>query len=40
MKKKVDANETFSLLFKRGGVPRKMVMSGSKEQTLGCLRNK
>ena len=30
MKRKEDAHETLSLLFKRDGVPPKMVMDGSK----------
>ena len=38
MKRKVDAHETLSLLFNRYGVPPKMVMDGSKEQTLGSFR--
>ena len=34
-KNKVYAHETLSLFFKRDGVPPKMVIYGSKEQTLG-----
>ena len=39
-KRKGDAHETLSLLFKGDYVPPKMVMDGSKEQTLGSFRNK
>ena len=35
MKNKGDLHETLSLLFKRYGVPHKMVMDVSKEHTLG-----
>ena len=34
IKRKVDAHENLSLLSKRYYVPPKMVMDGSKEQTL------
>ena len=40
MKKKGDANKTLSLFFKRDCVPPKMVVDGSKEQTLGCFSKK
>ena len=40
MKSKGDAHETLSLLFKRDGVPPKMVIDGLKEQTLGSFRKK
>jgi hypothetical protein len=35
MKKKSDAQKTLSLVFQRDGVPPKMIMGGSKEQTMG-----
>jgi len=35
MKKKSEAADTFDLLFHRDGVPTKMIMNGSKVQTLG-----
>ena len=38
MKRKGYEHETLSLLFKRDGVPPKMVMYGSKEQILGSFR--
>ena len=34
MKLKSEAHETFSVMFKRNGVPPEMVMDGSKEQNL------
>ena len=40
MKNKGNAHETLSLFFKIDGVPPKMVMDGSKDQTLGSSRNK
>ena len=40
MKAKSDAHEGLSLLAQRDGVPRVMVMDGSKEQTLGTFRKK
>ena len=40
MEKKGDAHETLSLLFKRDGMPHKMVMDGPKDNTLGSFRNK
>ena len=38
MKKKGDVHEKLSLFFKRDGVLPKMVMDGSKDQTLGSFR--
>ena len=35
MKKKSEAANTADLLFHCDGVPTKMIMDGSKEQTLG-----
>ena len=35
MKKKSEAANTVNLLFHRNGVPTKMIMDGSKEQTKG-----
>ena len=40
MKRKGDSHESLSLFFNRDGVPPKMVMYGSKEQTLGSFRKK
>jgi hypothetical protein len=40
MKLKSDAHDSLSLLFQRDGVPPKMIMDGSKEQTLGRFRKK
>ena len=37
MKRKGNAHESMSLLFKRDGVPPKMLMDGSKEETLGSF---
>ena len=34
------AHETLSLIFKRGGVPPKIVVDNSKEQTLGKFAKK
>ena len=39
MKRKGDAQETLSQLFKIDGVPPKMVMDGSKKQTLRSFMN-
>ena len=38
MDKKGDAHETFSLLFQLDAVPPKMIVDGSKEQTLGDFK--
>jgi hypothetical protein len=38
MKLKSDAHNSLSLLFQRDGVPPKMIMDGSKEQTLGGFK--
>ena len=40
MKLKSDAHDSLSLLFQRNGVPPKMIMNGSKEQTLGRFNKK
>ena len=40
MKLKSDAHDSLSLLFQRDGVPPKMIMDGSKEQTLGQFKKK
>ena len=40
MKKKSDAHNTLSLVFQCDGVPPKMIMDGSKEQTLGRFKQK
>ena len=40
MKRKGDSHENLSLFFKIDGVPYKMVMDGSKEQTLGYFIKK
>ena len=40
MQKKSDAHEALSLLFSNDGVPRAIIMDGSKEQTLGNFRKK
>ena len=40
MKRKGYENETLSLFFKIDGVPPKIVMVVSKEQTLGSFRKK
>ena len=40
MKLKIEANETFSVLFKRNIVPPEMVMDGSKGQNLGKFHKK
>ena len=39
MKKKSEAHEKFSLLLQRYGAPLRMIMDGSKYQTLGNLKN-
>ena len=38
MKKNSEAHETLSLMFKRDGVPPRMVLDNSKEQSLGEFR--
>jgi transposase len=40
MKLKSDAHEGLSLMAQRDGVPRTIIMDGSKEQTLGVFRKK
>ena len=40
MKLKSEAHETLSLLFKRDGVPPKIVVDNSKEPTLGKFLKK
>ena len=40
MKKKSEAHETLSLMFKRDGVPPRMIVDNSKEQSLGEFRRK
>ena len=35
MPKKVDAHEALYLLFQQDGVPPKIIVDGSKDQTLG-----
>ena len=40
MNRKGDVHETLSLFFKRYDVSPKMVMNGSKEQTLASFRKK
>ena len=40
MVKKDDAHEALSLVFKRGGVPPRMVVDNLKEQTLGKFAKK
>ena len=40
MKLKSDTHKTVSLLFQRDDVPPDMIMDRSKEQTLGCFRDK
>ena len=40
MKKKSDAHETLSLVFQRDGVPPRMIMDGSKEQTQDRFKKK
>ena len=40
MKRKSEAADTVDLLFHRDGVPTKMIMDGSKEQTLGAFCKK
>ena len=38
MKEKSEAHETLSLMFKRDGVPPRMIVDNSKEQSLGEFR--
>jgi hypothetical protein len=38
MKLKSDAHDLLSLLFQRDGVPPKMIIDGSNEQTLGRFK--
>jgi hypothetical protein len=40
MKRKGDAHEALSLLFKRDGVPHEMRLDDSKEQTQGNFKRK
>ncbi len=40
MKLKSEASDALDLLFHRDGVPEKMIMDGSKEQTLGKFKKK
>ena len=40
MAKKGDAYESLSLLFQRDGVAPKMIVDGSKENTLGVFKSK
>ena len=40
MKRKSEAVETLSLVFKRNGVPPNVVVDNSKEQSLGKFRAK
>jgi len=40
MKLKSDAHDSLSLLFQRDGIPPKMIMDGSKKQTLGRFKRK
>ena len=40
MRLKSDAHEGLSLMFKRDGVPRAIIVDGSKEQTLGMFSKK
>ena len=40
MAQKGDTHETLSLLFKRYGVPSKMIVDESKEQILGKFNKK
>ena len=37
MQKKSEAHDTLSIIFNRDGVPTKMVVDNSKEQSLGDL---
>ena len=39
-KKKSKANETLSIMFKRDGVPSRMILYNSKDQSLGEFRRK
>ena len=38
MAKKGDAHQALSLLFQQDGVPPKIIVDGSKQQTLGVLK--
>ena len=38
--KESEAHETFSLMFKHDGVPPRMIVNNSKEQSLGEFRRK
>ena len=40
MKTKAQVHEALSLLFAQEGIPNKMIMDGSKEQTIGEFRCK
>ena len=40
MAKKGDENNALSLLFQRDGVPPKIIVDGSKEQTMGDFKHK
>ena len=40
MKKNSEAHETLSLMFKRDGVPPRMIVDNSKEKSLGEFRRK
>jgi len=40
MKRKGDAHEALSLLFKRDGVPHEMILDNSKKQTQGNFKRK
>ena len=40
MKKKSEAHENLSLMFKRDGVPPRIIVDNSKEQYLGKFRRK
>ena len=40
MKKELCAHETLSLMFKRDGVPSRMIVDNSKTQSLGKFKEK
>jgi len=40
MKDRKDAHETLSMMFKRDGVPPRLIVDGSKEQTLSQFKRK
>ena len=40
MAKKGDSHEALSMLFQRDGMPPKMIVGGSKEQTMGIFKRK